>query len=545
MDILGVDIGTVSVKYVRLRGRGRKGSMVSKGIHPYNGELPHLELILRSIRAKEGNLRTAVGLSSQDILKKAVSIPVMPKEEVKEALNWSISKTISSQLDEMFFDYAMLGPVEERGVKKEEACFVGAQKVFVNNLLAAFRNSGFKDVILLTDTGFTYQELMGNESQGSAAVVDVGGTQTGIYVFEGKKMRLVREILIAAESFSDALLSGIDLRSKERASDIETAFRDGRVMLSDVSFEKFAGEVQRTLNVFDKRYPAKPVKKIFITGRGSSIPAFMEKLKGYFGETVELLNPVKDLEPEYVPAYLLSAYPDRLVNLLPEDVKAKEQEAVYRRWLTIGSLGVAAVLLVLSLQMITKFHRMDIDLQVETTRVARMKEQVQLLSTADASGKYGDLLPFMKEIEKKDETFIVLLKYLSSRMPKEIYLKAMRFGFDRSTVVPLPEAPQKEGQALDSGLRDLVRMGSRPSLPKTEGGQPAPAPAETRRWLTISGVAVGEVDAADPALLDLVIKLGGSGIVDNVEVTGKRIRVLNGKRVIEFTITGRCAPYEI
>jgi hypothetical protein len=205
---------------------------------------------------------------------------------------------------------------------------------------------------------------------------------------------------------------------------------------------------------------------------------------------------------------------------------------------------VAAVLLVLSLQMLTKFHRMDVDLQVETTRVARMKEQVRLLSTTDTSGKYGDLLPFMKEIEKKDETFIILAKYLSSRIPKEIYLKEVRFGFDKAAV-PLPGGTQKDAPALESGLRDLVRLGSRQSPPKTEGQQTAPVPAETGRWLTIAGVAVGEVDAADPALLDLVIKLGSSGIVDNVEVTGKRIRTLNGKRVIEFTITGRCAPYEV
>ena len=118
--------------------------MSRKASSPYNGEAPHLELILSQIKSKEGGLRVAIGISSQDILKKSVTIPVLPPDEVREALNWSTSKTIPTSLDEMYYDYMMLGEVEERGIRKQEACFVGAQKAFVNSLLTSFANSGFR-----------------------------------------------------------------------------------------------------------------------------------------------------------------------------------------------------------------------------------------------------------------------------------------------------------------------------------------------------------------------------------------------------------------
>jgi type IV pilus assembly protein PilM len=546
MDTLGIDIGTVSVKYVRVRGKGNKGAVISTGVYPYAGELSQLEHVLSDIRVKEGGLRVAIGISSPDILKKSLAIPVLPKEEVREALNWSISKTLVLPLDEMFHDYIMLGEVEERGARKEEACFVGVQKAFVNNFLATFRKSGFKNVVLFTDIGLAYGEVIGDEKDGPVAVIDVGGTQSGIYVFEGNNLKLVREILIAAESFSDALIDGLNVQSRETAAFIEVGFREGTVELSASSFDKFAEEVQRTFTAFAKRSPDRPVKKIYIAGRGSKIPFFVQRLRTYFGEGVELLCSTREFEPEFLPAFLLATHHDKLVNLLPEDIKAGAQEAHYRKWFALGSAGVAAVLAIFSLNMLVRLNSLNVALAGERAGVARMREKVRMLSIATTSTKHNDLMPFINEIEKKDKTVVVLLKYLSSQLPKEISLKEIHFGPEKP-VSSGPGLTAKEAISPESGLSDPARSGpgskqNVPNSPTQQGGAP---PAEKDPWLVVSGFVFGEVDVADPALLGLVIKLGDTGIVHNVEVTRKEVKVMKGKRVIEFTIAGRCIPYEV
>jgi hypothetical protein len=534
----------VSVKYARLRGKGDKGTVVSTGTYPYNGELPHLEFILSDIRGREGNVKAAIGISSQDILKKSVTIPIIPKEEVKEALDWSISKTIASPLEEMIYDYVMLGEVEERGIRKEEACFVGAQKTFVNDLLASFRRSGFGEIILVTDIGLAYQGIMGVKRGGAAAVIDVGGTQSGIYLFEGKQMRLVREIMIGAESASDALMSGIDLRAKEKGTLIETGFLEGTIGLSESSFEKLTGEIQRTFSVFEKRYPDKPLKRIYIAGRGSQIPDFLPRLIEKFGETVKSLKTRKSAEteflPSHLPAVLLAAYPESLVNLLPEDIREKRKEAVYRKWIAYGSAGIAVMLIIASVDMLMRLNGLNAANRVEAASVARMKEGARMLSTTAVGAKYNDLTLFVKEVEKRDETFVVLLKYLSSRLPTGVYLKAIEFGLERQELTP-PPMPKKEAPQAAQGLADPSR-----SVPKQGAGQ-SPLTEETLkgRLLVIKGYVLGEVDVADPALLDLVIRLGETGIVHNVEVIQREVKTMKGKRIIEFTLMGRCVPYEV
>ncbi len=544
MDMLGIDIGTVSIKYVRVRGKGQKAAVVSKGIYPYGGELLQLESVLSDIRTKEGRLRVAIGISSQDILKKSVTIPVLPKEEIADALDWSVSKTVSLPLNEMSYEYIMLGEVEERGIKKEEACFVGVQRSFVDGLLDSFRKSGFGDVALLTDIGLVYQEVLKEERTVSTSVVDVGGTQTGIYVFEKGKIKLVREILIAAESFSDALISGLALHPMGAESSLDEMFRKGTVELSESSFEHFAEEIRRTLNVFEKRYPGEAVKKIYVAGRGSEIPTFIERLKERFGEGVERLRPQRDIEPQYLPAFLLACQREARVNLLPEDIKAGEREAVYRKWLTMGTIAVAAVLLFLSLDMMAAQNRLDMAVSTEAANVARLKEQVQVLGRATSTGKYSDMIPLMKEIRRKDETFVTLLKYLSSHLPKEVYLREIAFG-QEIPVLPASGSSGKGATPTEPVQTITTQAGMRPAAAKPATKPGAPVVVENDRWITITGLVFGEVDTADPALLDFIVKLGNTGIVRDVEVAGKQVKVMKGKRVIEFVVTGKCAPYEI
>jgi Tfp pilus assembly PilM family ATPase len=537
IDVLGIDIGTVSVKYVHLRGKGNKSLVISHGVFPYNGEMPHLDIILSNIRAREGSHRVAIGISSQDILKKIVTIPVLPKDEVAEALNWTVSKSISTPLDEMLFDYIMLGEIEERGIKKDEACFVGVQKHFVTSLLDSFRRNGFKNIALLTDIGFVYQEAV-KEEKGSVAVVDIGGTQTGIYIFNDKKIRMVREILIAGESFSDSLIGGVDVNSREGSSLVERGFREGSILLSDVSFQKFVSEVQRTFNVYDKRYPDKPVGKVFFAGRGSKIPTFMERIRQSFVQDMHIFRPYKELESGFLPSYVLSAHGDGLVNLLPEDMKTNEQEAVYRKWLRIGTVGIAGLLIILSLTILAKLNGLNASVQVERGYVTHMKEQIKALSIVTAPAKRNEFVPFMKEIGKKDEVFIVFLKYLSSRLSGDIYIRAIDFSPEKQAP-PVPSSVQTRAAANSQGVIDLLNLANTQSNQKTSAPSPVSIGSERGRYISITGYAIGEVDIAEPALLGFVIKLKDTGLLYDIELENKQTKMMKGKRVVEFTVSGR------
>ncbi len=298
MDYLGLDIGTVSVKYLRWRGKKGKGIIISKGSYPYTGDYDNLAGILDDIVLKEGyDLDVSIALTSQDIQKRIFTIPIMPKGELDDALKWSASKNISIPLDEMIYEFSMLGEVDERGTRKQEALFTCIDKSNVNNLMSVVSRTGFKKISLLTDAAFAYVPAVEEDEDNSVAVIDIGGRQSGIYVFDERKIRLVREIMTASESFTDALMSGLNL-SYDDAEKYKRSFGFHHEALSSLSIplERLSGEIQRTLNVYSQKFPQRPVKKVFITGGGSKIPGFLNKLSEYLVEEIELLSPPAGIE---------------------------------------------------------------------------------------------------------------------------------------------------------------------------------------------------------------------------------------------------------
>lgn len=537
MDTLGIDIGTVSVKYVRYRKKGRV--VVSRGEYPYREAWEDLNGVLAEIKAREGtNVEVAVGITSQEILKKAFTIPVIPKEELKDVLDWSASKSVSIPLDDMRYEYVMMGEVDERGVRKEEVLFVGAHREYINRIMALFEDAGFKDVVLITDIGFTYLPMVQETIEGSVAIVDIGGRQTGIYVFDNKRMRLIREIMTASESFTDVLISGFGLSTEEAERyKRENGFDETASDILAVPLERLGGEIQRTFNVYAQKFPSRPVAKVYITGRGALIPNLLEKLKTFLVEEVAYLPPQPDIEDEFAPAYVLASQREGLTNLLPERVKAREREVQYTKYARIAGVAVLSILVILSLDRLASLNKVKTTLDSEKGDIAKKKEQLDRLGAIRSSLVYTELGPVVAEIEKKDPSLVVLLKYLSSRISKEIFLREI--SFDGPSEAPPAPAPSSSSSAAPP-----AKAPTGPPANQPPQSAPRPTPG-TGMSVTLKGYIFGDVENMESELLRLLINLEKSGIVSGVMVTTKDIKEFKGRNAMEFVITGKSTSYEI
>lgn len=556
MDILGIDIGTVSVKYVRMRG---KGTIVSQGEYPHKGGWEDLNFVLTDIKDKEGtDVEIAVSVSSQDILKRTFTIPVMPKDEIKEAIEWSASKVVTTPLEDMIYENIVLGEVTERGMKKEEVLFVGANKEYINILLSIFETVGFRRIITVTDSGILYLTITSEKKEGTIAIIDIGGRQTGIYIFDDKRLRFIREILTASESFIDALMSEFDLSYDDAEKySMEKGFTEESKHILAFPLDRLTSEVQRTFSVYTRKYPDRPITKIYVTGRASRIPNIINVLQGAFVEEVTQLTSPIDIEEHFLPAYALCIDAEPLINLLPEKLKARKREVTLRSWLRIAIICVIAFLLIPSIIMLANVRKNQILLKSEQTDVVSKKEQLRLLGSITPVSRYGELVALKKEIGNKDETFVVLLKYFASRLPKGVYLRDIEFSnrnktTDLTSRDPSKELPLKDGPTLKETVTGAVKEGlainTPPSGIASQGAAQKPGrntPGEPDYIVTMRGYIFGDIDILESALLNLVISLERSTLVRELEVSKKEVKEVRGKKTLEFVITGRCVTNEI
>ena len=555
MDILGIDVGTVSVKYARWRGKKDKGELVSKGDYPYQGDLDDLAAILSDIKTKEsGNIEAALSITSQDILKKTFSIPILPKEEIKEAINWSASKIVPMPLEEMVYEYVMLGEIDERGIRKEEVMFAGVPRDYVNNILTLLDRTGFKDVVLITDVGFIYAPIVEDRHDGSVAVVDIGGRQTGIYIFNRKKLRFVREIMTASESFTDVLISGLGLNYDEAEEyKREKGFDDRSNEILNLPFERLIGEMQRTFSVYNQKSPDTPIVKVYISGRGSMIPNIIEKIRNSLIEEVGNLDMPVNIDDEFLPAYVLCTRKESLVNLLPPEIKIREKEAIYKKWMRTGTIGILALLIILSLNVWSNYSKPELAIKLQKASISNKKAQLKQIGGTVSLSRYNELAPLLGETQKKDKTFILLLKYLSSHLPKDVFIKEIDFARERK-IIPSSKDLRKDASSQETKqAKETSKETVKESAPKetTNNGAPkdiaqAAAPLSGNDYVVgIIGYIYGEADMLEPILLSFIIMLDRSGFIQNVKVSGKELKEIGNGKVMEFIITGRCSVYEI
>ena len=150
----------------------------------------------------------------------------------------------------------------------------------------------------------------------------------------------------------------------------------------------------------------------------------------------------------------------------------------------------------------------------------------------------SDITFIKNEIQKKDITLITLLKYLSSRIPGDVYLKSIEFGGDI----------QPDMQASSTQKTQNVSSPGQPSQgPVTPSiqGLPKKTLGENYYPLTLKGYIFGEPDTLELTFFNLVLSLKQSGFIDRVEVIGKENGMLKGKPVMEFVILARCMKHEL
>ncbi|MCS7280766.1 MAG: pilus assembly protein PilM [Desulfobacterota bacterium] len=495
MQILSIDIGSTSVKYVIIR---KKGVVRAKGIYPYSGSLDDLPSILADIKEKEGtDFEIRLTITTTEIVKRTFTLPPLPKEELKEAVKWSLPKVLGEPLDTYIFHYGSIGPVDEKGIRREEMYFVGVKREFVERLIGIFEEQGFKNISLITDPLAPYSEIAKalKRERKNFGIIDIGGRLTGLYIFRNNRLSFVREILTAGESFTDSLVMGLGL-SFEEAETLKTekGFTPETEPYLLPPLERLSGELERTINVYNQRYPTEVCEHLYLTGRGSMIPGLEERFKEMLPMSVEPLLLYADVEESFLPAYFvaLTKKPEKVLNLLPPEKTEWKRDMRLKR-VGIGlSVALATVFLFLSFSLYSKLRFLEINLKAET-KLLNEKREFLLRNTGITPGNLSEMGQILSEAKKKNKTFVYLLKAISNLTPERVYLKELAFEKDKTKNV---------------------------------------------YTVLIKGFAVGEPATIEESLFRFIMLLEKRGILKDIQVSEKRLKESEDHKILEFSLTG-------
>jgi type IV pilus assembly protein PilM len=449
MNSIGLDIGTHSIKLVEIR-------QTAKGVFPINFAVKELPLkasagvIAEKLRElfREENIKSrklTIGVSGSQVAIRRVSVPLMPRKELREAVRWEAGKFISFPLEKAVVDFQVSGEIAEEGTKKLDLMVAAAQGEFIENQLAVIKDAGLKPVGVgsIPHALRHCMQMVPDARKGVTALIDIGATKTSINIVKDNSLQFTREITTAGNDFTEAVqeaatLEGAALEFAE-AEEIkkeygipkekDTEWVKGHVPLQKMSFvirtvlERLLTEINRSFEFYKNQSKEEDIERIFISGGGANLKGLKEYLADQLRTGVELLAPFEDMKPALAIATGLALGRAKEINLLPEEYRLVPKVLVQKYSPVV--LACLAVFVFLGLYL--KLDRACIRYREELTF-----KEAQLADLQPANIRFVQL----KEIKKRlDQEKALLPKVIHEQPPWEDILEEISHIIPKKTTL--------------------------------------------------------------------------------------------------------------
>jgi len=281
--IIGIDIGSSSIKGVKLVPRREKVELVDYAMKPLragaikDGEVIEEGVVTEALREISNKLKPArctvvAAISGEQAVVRNIKMPKLPRNEIKEALPWEIEEYLSFPLDEAVIDFVIEKESENNEEKQLEIMAVATRKRNIENLLEPLRNAGFRvnRINLQTFALYHILKLMGLDQE-NLALADIGASATDLILMNEGLIEQHRTLPIGGDNFSRALSNHYKVSLEEGEKIKLEQLPDHKESISEleISFGDLADEFSRSLAHFQIQHRGLEIEKMYLAGGAS------------------------------------------------------------------------------------------------------------------------------------------------------------------------------------------------------------------------------------------------------------------------------------
>lgn len=346
-NLIGVDIGTSSVKVVQVRQSKKGVHLVKYGVEPLppqsivdghvmNGGavVDALGKIFRDLRI--GQREVALSISGHSVIIKKLNLPLMKRDELEEQIQWEAEQHIPYEISEVEIDYNILWQNPEVG--QMDVLLVAAKKEEIQDLVEVVRQAKLRPLVVDIDA-FAMQnvyELNYGYNEGEVvALLNVGASVTSVNILKGAVSQFTRDITNGGASITEEIQKQLQVSFEEAEAYKAGGGLSSQEMLPQEVDEiitsvvdSLAGEIQRSLDFFAATTNQGAVEKVMITGGTSKIAYLRTAIERRSRVQVEPLDPFRRVlfdERQFSPQILKAQAPQATICLGLSLRKQKER----------------------------------------------------------------------------------------------------------------------------------------------------------------------------------------------------------------------------
>jgi len=336
--IIGVDIGTSTIKVAQFKRDKNALSLVNFGVAPTpegcieNGKIVKGDIIsetlgsLLSLHSFVGK-RVSASVSGQLVTVRQITVDDIPRQPLDDIVKWEMEKHISYPIEDAVFDYQVLSRSHtgDGGIKAN--CLVAAAPLeIVNALVGVIRKTHLEPVFIEVEP-FAELRLVDYVSYKrpdldakTIVMVNIGSTITSVNVADQSVIRLTRMIPFGGARISQAIASTLGI-TIERAEELkrESVNMDPQANLEAGTeaeratsaalpiIDELVLEIRRSLNYYTTRFESDRPLHLILSGGTANLKGVADYIEVSTGFTVEINRLLLDVA-KYDPSMFAESY---------------------------------------------------------------------------------------------------------------------------------------------------------------------------------------------------------------------------------------------
>ena len=297
--ILGVDLGSTSIKLVELSKKGRFPVLSTYGYieRPLEKSLrltenakdaiPKMVSLLKRLYKTSGasSYEVVTALPNFAVFNSTIIVPAMKTKELQAAIVWEAKKFIPLPIEDVILDWKIIETVVTEGIQKYRILLTVAAKELVKKYMEVFGEADLKLLALETEAFALARSLIGKDPS-PVMIVDASAISTDIIVVERGIPILNRSIdvggVILTRAIANAL--GVDFkRADQFKRDVGMSGESKVPKLIETIIKPIVDEANYSLNLYQSQVK-KTIEKIILSGGSAFLPNF----DNYLAKTLNL-----------------------------------------------------------------------------------------------------------------------------------------------------------------------------------------------------------------------------------------------------------------
>ena len=307
-SLIGLDIGSRSIKAVELTREGHEYVMTGYGQTEVQSEEQRPDAILEVLRDNAFHTKRVVtAVYGKSVIVRYLSMMRMPDEDLRNAIRYEADKYIPFDVEDVVMDSQPFSDevMVEADDNEMRVLLVAVKRALIEDHVSLLSGLGLQPTIIDVDSfavGNAFELARGGafydeDADRAIALLDIGANKSNINIFYGGTSYFTREVYLAGDDFTHAIAKrlGLDVDTAEMRKREPGDHPEEVLEAVMPSFDDLANEVLLSFDYFENQFD-REVEEVYLSGGGARMPGIDEALERTLNRPIHRWDPSEGIE---------------------------------------------------------------------------------------------------------------------------------------------------------------------------------------------------------------------------------------------------------